>query len=285
MTPSASSAARPAERTVDISGYPRYRDYLPTYETSSGRYSLRFARTAADLDEVLRLRFQVFNLELGEGLDDSYRTGRDTDVLDPFFHHLMIMSRETGEIVGTYRVQTAEMAHDGLGFYSAGEFRLEAIPESVLDASVEIGRACVASDHRNGRVLHLLWKGLAAYLSWNRKRFLFGCCSLPTLDPAVARAAHRHLVENDHMHPSLLVEPQPTAVCGAAPVGEARVPELPALFLSYLRLGARVCGPPAIDGLFKTTDFLVMLDCDELDPRVHRTFFPAAVQEGALPAT
>jgi putative hemolysin len=48
---------------------------------------------------------------------------------------------------------------------------------------------------------------------------------------------------------------------------------IPALFQSYLTLGARICGPPAIDRLFKTIDFLVLLDTRELDPAAFRTFF------------
>lgn len=48
---------------------------------------------------------------------------------------------------------------------------------------------------------------------------------------------------------------------------------IPALFQSYLNLGARVCGPPAIDREFQTIDFLVLLDTHALDERVFRVFF------------
>ena len=47
---------------------------LPDRELEEGRYRLRFARTAEELDAVLRLRFEVFNLELQEGLDTSHET-------------------------------------------------------------------------------------------------------------------------------------------------------------------------------------------------------------------
>jgi len=49
--------------------------------------------------------------------------------------------------------------------------------------------------------------------------------------------------------------------------------DLPQLFRIYLRYGAKVCGPPAIDRFFKTIDYLVVLDVDELDPDTHATFF------------
>src|SRR5262249_18855120 len=146
-------------------------DSLPLVELSDGRYGLRFACNRADLDAVLRLRFEVFNLEMGSGLASSFGTGRDQDEFDLVCHHLIVQERETGETVGTYRVQTSEMALAGRGFYSGGEFDLSEMPPQVLDQSVELGRACIARAHRNTRVLFLLWKGLAAYVAHNRKRY------------------------------------------------------------------------------------------------------------------
>jgi putative hemolysin len=40
--------------------------------------------------------------------------------------------------------------------------------------------------------------------------------------------------------------------------------DMPSLMEMYLRYGAKVCGPPAIDRAFKTIDFFVLLDIDEL---------------------
>ena len=48
--------------------------------------------------------------------------------------------------------------------------------------------------------------------------------------------------------------------------------KVPRLFDSYLRIGAKVCGPPAIDRLFKTIDFLVILDSQNIDARTRRMF-------------
>ncbi len=242
----------------------------PDREIEAGSYLVRFARTTDDLDRILRLRYEIFNLELGEGLDGSHVTGRDEDELDARLHHLMIVTRP-GEVVGTYRMQTAEMAGSHGGFYSEQEFDLSALPPAVVAESVEIGRACVSKAHRTGRVLHLLWRGLAAYLTWSRKRRLFGCCSVTSQDPAVGRAVHRELGRRDAEHPSLRVTPRPGFEC---PEADPALPgHIPALFQSYLNLGARVCGPPAIDRQFKTIDWFVTLAVHEIDPTIYRTFF------------
>ena len=41
--------------------------------------------------------------------------------------------------------------------------------------------------------------------------------------------------------------------------------QLPPLFTSYLRLGAKVCGGPALDREFKVTDYLVLLDLRDVE--------------------
>lgn len=266
-----SSGARRAIRALD---YPVAPESLPDGTIDAGRYRLRFARSLEDLDRILRLRFTVFNLELGEGLDLAYVSGKDEDEFDARFHHLMIESREAGEVVGTYRMQTAAMANTNGGFYSADEFDLSGIPADVLSRSVELGRACVAREHRNGRVLHLLWRGLASYLLWNRLTCLFGCCSLTSQDPRLGRAVLARLEREGLIDDRVRITPLSHTACdGTGDPAPDPEPHIPALFQSYLNLGARVWGPPAIDRAFKTIDFIVGLDVTCLDPVVLRTFF------------
>ena len=130
-------------------------------EIAGGRYVVRLAETNGEIDAALKLRFEVFNLELGEGLDSSFRTGRDRDEFDGSCDHLIVTDQTNGNVVGTYRLRTIEMAKHAEGFYSAGEFDLNCLPQELLDQSLELGRACIAQSHRNKQVLFLLWKGLA----------------------------------------------------------------------------------------------------------------------------
>ncbi len=257
------------------SSYPSDIDELPTRVVEDGNYEVRFARDEADLDAVLRLRFEVFNLELGEGLDESFETGRDEDEFDAVCHHLMVIDRTTREVVGTYRMQTSEMAARNRGFYSDQEFRLDQLPESVLASSLEIGRACVALSHRSTQTLFHLWRGLALYVATNRKRYLFGCSSLTSQDPMEGLAVMRLLERRQHVTRDFTVDPQPGFECYDSeleldPDSETK---LPTLFRIYLRHGALVCGPPAIDRRFKTIDYLVIFDVDAMDPKMFEVFF------------
>ena len=246
---------------------------IPTGLIESGRYVVRFAATEAELDALLRLRYEVFNLELSEGLADAHVTRRDEDGFDRQFHHLMILSRDAGAAAGTYRLQTGEMAESAAGYYSAGLFAVERLPDEIRRSAIEIGRACVAKAHRNGRVLHLLWRGLASYLSWNGKTRLFGCCSLTSQDEALGHSVHRHLESIGAVHPSIRVPPRPEHACALEADGPLPAPHIPALFQAYLALGAKVLGPPAIDRAFGTIDWLVLLDVEELAPSVFRSYF------------
>lgn len=255
--------------------YPIAPESIPEAVLREGNYEVSFARDHKTLDEILRLRFEVFNVELAEGLDESWHTGRDRDPFDDVCHHLMVRSLRDDRIVGTYRMQTSTMAEANLGFYSHAEFDLDGLPDAVRGESVELGRACVAEEHRNKHVLFLLWKGLALYVAHNQLRYFFGCCSLTSQDPVEGRAVMAYLENAGLMRDGLRVDPQPEYECypEGFPVDPDFRVKVPKLFRTYLRHGAKVCGPPAIDREFKTIDYLVLFDVAEMSEKRLRMFF------------
>jgi len=233
------------------------------------------------------LRFEVFNLELGEGLADSYATGLDVDPFDEFCDHLIVEELATSEIVGTYRLQTGQLAAANLGYYSEREFDF-APYEPIRCEMIELGRACVHADHRNFNLLHLLWRGIAAYAVERRARFLIGCSSLTSQDP-VAGATMYQKLRPYLVEPTLRTQPRArfsvlaggnnAGWSGAWPhkggPGSTRPATAGAssrLLRAYLAIGARICGPPAIDRDFGTIDFLTLLDLHAL-PAIVRAHF------------
>ncbi len=244
-------AATPAERFATI----------PPLDEQRGSYRLRFARDAEDVRRCCRMRYEVFNLELGEGLAESEASGLDVDPFDEVCHHLMVLEERTGEVVGTYRMQTWAMAQAGHGFYSAGEYDLSGIPEPLLRQAVELGRAGIVREHRDRAVLALLWRGLTAYRLWTGSRYLFGCSSLTSQDPEEGLRCHDYLERMGHLHPEFEARPLPGYVCEVEShepyTGEFPIPKL---FGFYLRYGAKLCSPPALDRYFGTIDFLTWMD-------------------------
>src|ERR1035437_2501980 len=124
--------------------YPTHLPLPPLGRHELGRYRLRLAESAADRDAACRLRFKVFNIELGEGLADSYNTGLDTDQFDLFCEHLLVEDKQetnpARRVVGTYRMQSGATAARNLGYYSEQEF--DFAPYEPLRAGIlEPGRA------------------------------------------------------------------------------------------------------------------------------------------------
>ena len=262
----------PHSLPVDPSAvYPRHPQGLPPDVLRTHRYTLRFARDARDLEAIQRLRYQVFNEELNEGLASSRETGCDVDPYDARCHHLIVEESSSARVVGTYRVMTRETAH-GEAFYSDSEYYLAALPSCIASDAVEAGRACVAAEHRNGRVIRMLFAGLSRYLAWNRKRYLFGCCSVPTLERADMYALLAQLQGQGDVDGEILLAARPHVREEMPPLAEvaARLPHVapPALMTTYLRLGARVISEPAFDRDFGVSDLMVLLDVQAMDPRV-----------------
>src|SRR5205807_1395763 len=155
-------------------------------------YLARLARSADEVRAAQRLRFEVFNLELNEGLAESHFTGLDIDPFDTVCQHLVVEHVPTGEIVGTYRLQTGECAAANIGYYSECEFDF-APYEPLRSEMIELGRACVHADHRNFNLLHLLWRGIAHYAVERNARMLIGCSSISSQSPTDGIAAYEKL--------------------------------------------------------------------------------------------
>ena len=227
-------------------------------------YRVRLAQGSNDVRAAQTLRFLVFNLELNEGLEKSFETCRDADPFDDVCDHLLVENAETGEVVGTYRFQTGPVAKARLGYYSAQEFDF-APYETVREQTVELGRACVHLNHRNLVVLSLLWKGIASYARMHNARYLIGCSSLSSQDPSCGASVYSMLIRKHLSEARFQTVPLPGWICPLDRLHD-NPPKIPKLLAAYLSLGARICGPPALDPIFKTIDFLTMIDLETLPP-------------------
>lgn len=223
------------------------------------RYRVALATTPEQVRAAQALRFLVFNVELGEGLARSYGTGRDADRYDDCCDHLVVEDVASGAVVGTYRLQTGERAAQCHGYYSEREFDFSPY-EPLRNRMIELGRACIHVAHRNYGVLGLLWNAIAAYAAERGARYLIGCSSLTSQDPAVGAAVYRRL-EPHWAPPALRTTPTPGHTCALDGLA-VPAPKVPKLLSAYLALGATICAPPAIDREFGTIDYLTLADLD-----------------------
>ena len=276
----------------------------PRIHAEVGRYRLRLAASAEDREAACRLRFNVFNIELGEGLASSYQTGLDADQFDPVCEHLLVEDKleddPSRSIVGTYRMQSGGTAARNLGYYSEQEFSF-APYEALRPGILELGRASIDREHRTPEVLTLLWRGIAQYATDMGLRYLIGCSSLNSMDPAEGWQMYRQLEpyrvspefeteptaayacpseqEGAHAQPSpCIMESNPAESVVAAQAATQTLPKVPKLLRTYLAIGARIAAPPAWDREFGTIDFLTLLDLRLLSSSARNRFLAPLVQ-------
>ena len=265
----------------------------PPIHAEVGRYRVRLADSIEDREAACRLRFRVFNIEMGEGLQSSYQTGLDTDHFDVFCEHLLVEDKlennTARRIVGTYRMQSGTTAAQNLGYYSEQEFHL--VPYEPLRAGIlELGRASIDREHRTPEVLTLLWRGIAQYATDMGLRYLIGCSSLNSKDPAEGWQLYRQLKHN-RVSPEFATEPTAAYACPTeqeggrpqtSPIPDGSslpsLPKVPKLLRTYLAIGARICAPPAWDREFGTIDFLTRLDLKLLSPSARNRFLAPLIQ-------
>ena len=233
-------------------------------------YELKLARTRDDIRAAQSLRFQVFNLELNEGLEQSFATCLDADPFDDVCEHLLVEDTANGGIVGTYRLQMGDKAAANRGFYSAQEFDFTPY-QPIQKQIVELGRACVHRDHRNLAVLSLLWRGIYAYARERGGRYLIGCSSLTSQDPVEGASMFQELKRKHLVDAPFQTNPLPAVACPLDQVSK-KAPKVPKLLGAYLAVGAKITGPPAIDREFKTIDFLTFLDLISLPESTVRRY-------------
>lgn len=240
-------------------------------EVVVGPYAIKTVSDVSELKEALALRFNVFHKEM---IGTRRPHGVDVDEFDFVCDHLIIVNRKTGKIIGTYRLNCSLFSDQ---FYSAREFNLNRIL-SHPGTKLELGRACIDKDFRNGFTISLLWKGIAEYMNATQSQVLFGCASVKTANPREAALLYRHFFEENRMRPEYFAPPTLAFTMPdldlwirsfRAPLTEAEVAEvkqlLPPLCRAYLRIGASIAGEPAWDEEFKCIDFLTILHREDLN--------------------
>jgi putative hemolysin len=242
--------------------FPRPADFG---ELRGGHLGVRIATTPDEIDAVQALRYRVFYDEMGAIPAILHR---DIDAYDAVADHLLVVDHMIGDgpeaVVGTYRLIRQNAAAKIGRFYSADEYDLTTIlafPGTVL----ELGRSCVSRDHRGRATMQLLWRGIAAYVNLHRIDLMFGCASLPGIDPD-ANALQLSYLYAHHLAPP---EIRPRALASRFVEMQRVDPStfdqrrtlarLPPLVKGYLRLGGFVGDGAVIDTQFNTTDVAVVV--------------------------
>jgi putative hemolysin len=246
-------------------------------ESSAPNYTLLLSTDPALIEAAQRLRYEVFTSEPGFTLTAT----SDADHFDQHCDHLLVRDDDTGELIGCYRMLPPPGAIAAGGLYTATEFDVHEL-DPIRASLVEMGRAVVRNDHRNGAVVLLMWAGILAYLDHCDYNYVSGCVSVPIQGvglPGQQARGVRDFVLKRHRSAYTVQPYRPLSLDEIPPPTRVAVPPL---MRGYLRLGTRVCGEPAHDPDFGVADFMVLLDKREADIRyLNRLRSVAAASEMA----
>jgi len=239
-----------------------------------GTLEVRLAQTAQEVRQAQKVRYRVFYQE-GSAVPNPARlfARRDVDAYDAICDHLLVLDHARRDtplnrpaVVGTYRLLRQSLAEEFGGFYTAGEFDIDALITRHTGLQfLELGRSCVLAPYRNKRTVELLWHGVWAYVLQNRADVMIGCASLDGTEPKRlglplsflhhyarapetwrARALPNRYIEMNRMSREA-IDPK------------AALRMLPPLIKGYLRLGALIGDGAVVDHEFGTTDVLIVL--------------------------
>lgn len=244
----------------------------------SGLHEIRLAQDEAEVDAAQELRYRVFYEEMKARPNKSSREARrDKDKFDDYFEHLLVLDHGRGKnisdkVVGTYRLNRRENAEASLGYYTSTEYDISSLLKEPYEI-LELGRSCVDLNYRNGAIMQLLWKGIAAYVFHYDIKLMFGCASLKGTDIGFLSEPLSYLHHN-HLAPSNI---RPRALNGRfismdiinksdLDLRLARK-AVPPLIKGYLRLGGYIGEGAVIDKQFNTVDVCIVLQTDKVTAR------------------
>ena len=231
---------------------------------------------AAHQDEVRaaqKLRFDVFAGEMGARLNSPI-PGHDIDLFDNYCEHLIVRDQASQEVIGTYRILTPVQAKRVGSTYSDTEFDLTRL-RALRPRMVELGRSCVHPKHRHGGVIMALWSALAEFMVRNQLDTMIGCASVPMLHNGIVSgdvaASIWHQVQATHLAP-IEQHVRPRLPLPIEKLNTQLEVEPPALIKGYLRLGAKVLGPPAWDPDFNSADLPMLMRIADMPARYRKHF-------------
>lgn len=248
----------------------------------AGSLEVRLAESPGEVAAAQSLRYRIFYEEMAaRPSPEMARDRRDFDPFDEVADHLLVIDHARGSradgVVGTYRLIRRAAAARAGRFYTADEYDIS--PLLALDAELlELGRSCVSAAYRSGQTMQLLWRGIAAYVFQHDIALMFGCASIPGVDPAELAVPLSYLYHYHLAPPALRVSALPErrsemALTEATAIDrKAAYAQLPPLIKGYLRLGGFVGDGAVVDHQFHTTDVCVVVKTDLVTEKYYRHY-------------
>ncbi len=229
----------------------------------TSRYQVKTATTALEVWQSLRLRNHIFYGEFA-GPEASRRFSPvDLDRYDFTHDHLIVKDIKKNEVIATYRLRSSTFMKPGEEFYTHSEFDLTEFLKTP-GGKLELGRAAVSAQYRNGTTILLLWQGLFDYAKKSKSRYLFGCSSLTPFQYSTFVSLKKEWEEKGSGPLPFQVPVHPAFKWATAHETTVEKHDLGSLIGMYAMAGARFGEEIAHDKEMDCLDVFTLLDLEAL---------------------
>lgn len=232
-------------------------------EIKSGNIVVRLAESKDELEQAQKLRYDMLVMDFNtNNINDS---GSDKSDYDNICSHLIAIDTDINKVVGTYRLLRSSKCMDE--FVCEREFDITNLRKQDVEL-MELSRAVVHKDYRNGIVIKLLWKALLEYCKQFNVRYMFGTASFHGVDESKYFNAFKYLYDKYLVSPELDCKPLAPSVqlnmIDECDIVLAKA-EIPSLIKGYLAMGAFVSNGVYVDHEFGSMDVLTIIDLHNLN--------------------
>lgn len=231
---------------------------------SKGRYTVRFADGAQDVQAAQRLRALTFK-------DPTFEL--DVDDYDDRCLHMLVEDVAKDTLVCCFRLMPLDSGKTIGQSYSAQHYELSSLA-NYEGAMVEIGRFCVHPDHSDPDILRVAWGALSTYIDDAGVEMLFGCSSFKGTSEEVYLDSFS-LLKDRHLAPKRwLPRVKAPAIFPFARKLRLRRPDLkaamknmPPLLRTYLMMGGWVSDHAVVDRDMNTLHVFTGLEIGAIPPK------------------
>lgn len=238
------------------------RTILNSSDISKLKFQVGIADSPKEIDEVYKLRYDIFNVELEEGIKENECIKRDIDAYDEYCDHLIVKDKDL--IIATYRIHPSWKMNKSLGFYSETEFNIKKLNFHNKKV-IEVGRACIHKDYRANILLALVWTALRQYGEENNIEGFFGVASVHKCSIEEVSALYYNFLKNKQLIDDGTVLPLDELKVTLTDYKEDAFKKelIGSLLKGYIKMGTKLYGKPVYDKIFGCYDFFIYLDMKE----------------------
>lgn len=220
------------------------------------------------ITQVFKLRYEEMICEYNP---EKTGEGLDSDEYDAYCDHAVVIDTDTDKVVGTYRFILKEhLVNLNNLFLLEKEFNIDEIKKYKL---MEMGRAVVAKEYRDGIAMILLWKEVMHYSLEHNIEILVGTASFHTINPEECKESLKYIENNYSSQYNCYAINNKYIIPENLTIDEEKAKkEIPSLIKGYIRVGSKFGKNAFIDTEFCSVDILVITEISKINQKYLQRF-------------